>query len=107
MIRDSAIKSTFSLNKKIYIISILSFFISFYFLYYAFFGQKGVLTYFSLKRDMEEMNIINNYLEKEEKDKQKLVDGMRLESLDMDLLSEQIKKKLGYADKDEIVIYKK
>jgi cell division protein FtsB len=38
--------------------------------------------------------------------KKNMVDGMNLESLDLDLLDEQARKVLGYAGKNEVVIYR-
>ncbi len=37
--------------------------------------------------------------------RQNMVDGMNLDSLDVDLLDEQARKVLGYANKNEVVIY--
>ena len=37
--------------------------------------------------------------------KQNMVNGMSVESLDLDLLDEEARKDLGYAGKQEIVIY--
>ena len=51
--------------------------------------------------------MIKERLENAIKNEQNMVDGMSLESLDLDLLDEEARKNLGYANEKEIVIYKK
>ena len=44
-------------------------------------------------------------LENKVKAKEAVVSGMKLDSLDLDLLDEQSRKILGYMGKDELVVY--
>ena len=38
--------------------------------------------------------------------KKNMVEGMNVESLDLDLLDEEARRALGYSNKNEVVIYK-
>jgi cell division protein FtsB len=76
-----------------------------YFISYALFGDKGMIKYFQLKREFQKKELVRNGLEDKMQNKQNMVNGMRLESLDLDLLDEEARKNLGHAGKEEIVIY--
>lgn len=76
-----------------------------YFFYYTIFGGKGIVKYFQLEKELHKKELIKNDLQAIMKNKQNMVDGMNLKSLDLDLLDEQDRKNLGYVNKNEIVIY--
>lgn len=78
-----------------------------YFIFYAIFGTRGVLDYFALKSEFKERTKIKEELDIKIQNKQNLVDRMQNDSLDLDLLDEQVRKNLGYAKKKEIIIYEK
>lgn len=96
----------FIINKQIFISITIATAIAFYFFYYALFSSKGVFQYFQLTKELQKKELIKESLENKVNEKQHLVNGMNLESLDLDLLDEEARKNLGYANKDEIVIYK-
>jgi len=66
---------------------------------------SGLAQYFKLRKELYTKELVQKNLESKMKNKQNMVGGMRLESLDLDLLDEQSRKDLGYAGKQEIVIY--
>ncbi len=76
-----------------------------YFLLFTIFGQKGLIEYFTLKKQVENKDIIKEELYSKMKAKKNMVDGMDLNALDIDLLDEQARKVLGYVGKNEVVIY--
>lgn len=76
-----------------------------YFLSCAFFGQKGLFHYMSLKEEMANQDMIKQELEEKMRIKRNMVEGMQLDSLDLDLLDEEARKSLGYSNKNEVVIY--
>ncbi|MBM5782800.1 MAG: septum formation initiator family protein [Pelagibacterales bacterium] len=76
-----------------------------YFFFCTVFGSKGLIEYFSLRskvigRESEKRELLSKIHSKEN-----MVNNMSLESLDLDLLDEQARKVLGYAGKNEIVIF--
>ena len=93
-----------NISKKQFIISSICLSIALYFIIYGIFGNRGVLDYFSLKSDLENRSLTQDKLSIEIQNKKNLVDRMKDESLDLDLLDEQVRKNLGYAKKNEIVI---
>ena len=83
------------------------FFVIIYFLSCATLGKKGLIEYYALKKQIENHNIIEQDLAKKLKQKKNIVDGVKIESLDLDLLDEEARKSLGYSNKNEVVIYQK
>ena len=99
------ITKKFIINRQIFVATAITISVILYFSYYAFFGDKGVLQYFYLKTELHQKELTKEGLENKVNAKQHLVNGMGLESLDIDLLDEESRKNLGYANQDEIVIY--
>jgi cell division protein FtsB len=95
----------FPLTKQIFITICVASVVAMYFIYYAFFGSKGVVKYFYLKNELANKELIKENLINKVQEKQNLVDGMNSKSLDLDLLDEESRKNLGYSGKKEIVIY--
>jgi len=87
----------------------LGFFISFaailYFSSYTIFSNKGIIRYFQLSHQLHEKNLVKNSLYNKMKNKKDMVNAMGIDSLDFDLLDEQVRKNLGYASKNEVIIY--
>lgn len=77
-----------------------------YFLLTAFFGQKGLVKYFSLREKIYDQSLQKKELQNVIKQKKNKVQGMKPESLDLDLLDEEARKNLGYSKESEIIIYK-
>ena len=99
------ILKTFPITKQIFITITISCALVLYFIFYALFGDKGVVKYFQLKKELQNKELIEESLENKMEDKQNMVKGMSGESLDLDLLDEEARRNLGYAGKQEIVIY--
>lgn len=76
-----------------------------YFLFFAVFGQKGLISVSRLQTEFSNRDIVKQGLANKVSAKKQMIEGMNLESLDLDLLDEQARKVLGYANKNEIVIY--
>ena len=96
---------TFPITKKIFIATSITIATTLSFTYYGLFGDKGVVKYFQLKKELQNKELIKKDLENKMENKQNLVNGMSSDSLDLDLLDEEDRKNLGYASKEEIVIY--
>ena len=64
-----------------------------------------MVKYFQLKKELQKKELVKDALEDKIQNKQNMVNGMSVESLDLDLLDEEARKNLGYAGKSEIVIY--
>lgn len=94
-----------SITKPLFIGYFIALAVILYFTSFTFFGDKGLVTYFSLRKQIENKEIDKQELAAKMQAKKNMVDGMNLESLDIDLLDEQARKVLGYAGKNEVVIY--
>jgi cell division protein FtsB len=70
-----------------------------------FFGQKGLLKYFSLQNEIQGQEIFKKELENQVEYKKTKIHGMSPNSLDLDLLDEEARKNLGYSSKNEVIIY--
>jgi cell division protein FtsB len=95
----------FNVSKKPFIIFCVCASIFSYFIFYTAFGQRGITDYFHLKANLQEKNLVKDQLFMKIKDKNNLVNGMKNESLNLDLLDEQVRKNLGYAKNNEIILY--
>ncbi|MFT6331897.1 MAG: cell division protein FtsB [Lentimonas sp.] len=95
----------FKITKQIFISASIALALVIYFFYYTVFGEKGVIKYFSLQKELQHKNQTMGSLQNKMQNKQNMVDGMNSQSLDLDLLDEESRKNLGYAKKNEIVIY--
>ena len=93
------------INKPLFIGYCIAFAVFSYFLFFAIFGDKGLFTFFSLKKEITNIEITKQELSDRMKEKKNMVDGVSLDSLDLDLLDEQSRKVLGYVGNNEVVIY--
>jgi cell division protein FtsB len=94
-----------NVNKKSFVIICVCISVILYFLFYTILGNRGVFDYFKLKLTLQERNLTKDKLFIKIEDQKNLVDSMQNESLDIDLLDEQVRKNLGYAKDNEIIIY--
>ena len=94
-----------NISKTSFIGYFITFSVIFYFLFFTFFGNKGLVTFFSLKREVLDVKITKEELLNKMQNKRNMVEGMSSESLDIDLLDEQSRRVLGYVGKNEVVIY--
>lgn len=94
-------KPTFRIRK---IITILLFVILIsYFSYNILSGDRGILSLFQLTEKHKILKDEVKILEEEKRILQSKVNRMKPESLDLDLLEEQARKNLGYAQKNETI----
>lgn len=61
--------------------------------------------FFVIKQKIENREILKQELLGKIRAKKNMIDGISLDSLDVDLLDEQSRKVLGYVSKNEVVIY--
>lgn len=94
-----------NITKRLFISYFTGFMVIGYFLVITVFGSKGLTEYFSLKSKIEQRQTVKKDLSVKAKATQNKVDGMNLNSLDIDLLDEQARRTLGYAGKNEVVIH--
>jgi len=77
-----------------------------YFMFVSIFGDKGLVEYYSIKKQVSEIESKKFELQNKIRLKKEMIQGMDYNSLDLDLVDEQSRKTLGYVGKDEIVIYR-
>lgn len=98
-------KSVVLKNKIIlYFSFLITFFISIYLIYFLIYGQRGLLKYFYLSKQSQESKQTLVELKFENKYYADRIKRLQQNTLDLDFLDEQIRKKLGLIDKNEIVI---
>lgn len=103
----SSIATKFRVQKKSFVTFFVGITLILYFLFYTIFGNRGIVDYFALKAELNSQNSIKNQLSTKIEDKQNLVNRMENQSLDVDLLDEQVRKNLGYAKTNEVIIFNK
>jgi len=77
----------------------------FYFMFVSIFGDKGLIEYYLLKKQVSQIELQKFELQEKIRLKTEMIKGMDYDSLDLDLVDEQSRKILGYIGKDEVVIY--
>jgi len=98
-------KSLILKNKIIlYLSFLITFFISIYLVYFLINGQRGLLKYFYLTKQNLEYNLTLADLKVENKYFNDRIKRLQPNTVDLDFLDEQVRKKLGLIDKNEIVI---
>ncbi len=79
---------------------------TFYFLGHSIIGERGLLNMFRLNQQLTESRQKLSELTVKQNIIEKRINGLNIESaLDLDLLDEQARVVLGYADQNEKVIY--
>ena len=98
-------KSVILKNKIIlYLSFLITFFISIYLVYFLFNGQRGLLKYFYLTKQNQEYSQTLAKLKIENQYYIDRINRLKPNTVDLDFLDEQVRKKLGFIDKNEIVI---
>ncbi len=98
-------KSVILKNKIIlYLSFLITFFIFIYLIYFLINGQRGLLKFFYLTKQAEEYNDTLAKLKNENDYYIDLTKRLQPNTVDLDYLDEQVRKKLGLIDKNEIVI---
>lgn len=76
-----------------------------YFAYHAIHGDRGLLAWKALDRDVTEARVDLQAVRAERETLEKRVGLLRLESLDLDMLDEWSRRVLNYSARDEAVIF--
>ena len=98
-------KSVILKNKIIlYFSFLITFFIFLYLVYFLVYGQRGLLQYFYLSKQNKEYKETLVQLTSENQYMSNRIKKLQPNTVDLDFLDEQIRKKLGFIDKNEIVI---
>ena len=88
----------------IYFSFLITFFIFLYLVYFLVYGQRGLLQYFYLSKQNQEYNERLFQLTSENQYLSNRIKKLQPNTVDLDFLDEQVRKKLGLIDKNEIVI---
>ena len=75
-----------------------------YLVYFLIYGQRGLLQYFYLSKQNQEYNETLAQLSSENQYMSNRIEKLKPNTVDLDFLDEQVRKKLGFIDKNEIVI---
>ena len=98
-------KSVVPKNRIIlYFSFLITFFIFLYLVYFLVYGQRGLLQYFYLSKQNQEYNERLFQLTSENQYLSNRIKKLQPNTVDLDFLDEQARKKLGLIDKNEIVI---
>ena len=98
-------KSVILKNKIIlYLSFLITFFIFIYLVYFLINGQRGLLKYFYLTKQNQEYSQTLAKLKVENQYYNDRINRLQPNTVDLDFLDEQVRKKLGFIDKNEIVI---
>ena len=88
----------------LYFSFLITFFIFLYLVYFLIYGQRGLLQYFYLSKQNQEYNERLSQLTSENQYLSNRIKKLQPNTVDLDFLDEQVRKKLGLIDKNEIVI---
>ena len=88
----------------LYFSFLITFFIFLYLVYFLVYGQRGLLQYFYLSKQNQEYNETLAQLTLENQYLNNRIKKLQPNTVDLDFLDEQVRKKLGLIDKNEIVI---
>ena len=88
----------------LYFSFLITFFIFLYLVYFLVYGQRGLLQYFYLTKQNQEYNETHAQLTFENQYLSNRIKKLQPNTVDLDFLDEQVRKKLGLIDKNEIVI---
>ena len=88
----------------LYFSFLITFFIFLYLVYFLIYGQRGLLQYFYLSKQNQEYNETLAQLTSENQYMRNRIKKLHPNTVDLDFLDEQVRKKLGLIDKNEIVI---
>lgn len=92
------------MNYKAILVNSIVFLLVIYFIYHSLSGDRGVLAYFQLQKELAKKNIILADLFEQKKYLENKVKAMHPQSLDVDMLDELSRKQLGMIAPDEKVI---
>jgi cell division protein FtsB len=93
------------ISKALFVSYFIALSIILYFCFFIIFGDKGLIKLFALQNQIDNKELSRQEAANKMQNKKNMVNGMKPESLDIDLLDEQARKTLGYAGKNEVIIY--
>ena len=88
----------------LYFSFLITFFIFLYLVYFLVYGQRGLLQYFYLSKQNQEYSETLAQITSENQYMNNRIKKLQSNTVDLDFLDEQVRKKLGLIDKNEIVI---
>ena len=88
----------------LYLSFLVTFFIFIYLVYFLIYGQRGLLQYFYFSKQNQEYTQKLTKLTSENDYLNDRIKRLQPNTVDLDFLDEQVRKKLGLIDKNEIVI---
>ena len=88
----------------LYFSFLITFFIFLYLVYFLVYGQRGLLQYFYLTKQNQEYKETLSQITSENQYLSNRIKKLQPNTVDLDFLDEQVRKKLGLIDKNEIVI---
>lgn len=94
-------------HPKYLILPLLCLFLAGYFTYHAITGQRGLIRYLELKKEVAKDTKIAQDIRQERLKLQARVDSLSPESLDLDMLDEVGRRTLNLGEKDDYVIFDK
>ena len=97
----------YNISKRIFITYFVALSVILYFTFFTLFGPKSIFKLLELRNIIANKESIKRDFEDIVAKKKNIVDSMKPESLDIDLLDEQARKTLGFVGEKEVVIYKK
>jgi cell division protein FtsB len=84
---------------------ILAFFVTFYFAYHIFQGERGVIFWFIISKKVREDEEKLKNLQTQKEYMQRRIGLLNPSSIDLDMLEELARKLLNYSKENEIIVY--
>ena len=88
----------------LYFSFLITFFIFLYLVYFLVYGQRGLLQYFYLSKQNQEYSETLAQLNSDNQYISNRIMKLQPNTVDLDFLDEQVRKKLGLIDNNEIII---
>lgn len=92
------------IRKKIIFVNFVILLVLGYFIFHAVYGQRGILSYFKMSKNLESSIEELENLKSERLSIEHKVNLLKSGSLDLDALDEEARKILGYAKENEVVV---
>lgn len=78
-----------------------------YFIFHSIYGSRGIIAYFQLKNELQKSHLQLDELKAHRLENENRTKLLRPESLDRDMLDQQIRKVLGFSKQNEKIFKKK
>ena len=95
-----------ALKKKLYLFFsfIISFFIFLYLFYFLIYADRGIISYYNLKKHNEELHTKLNKLKISNDFLLDRIQRLQPNTIDLDFLDEKVREKIGFSNTNEIII---